>query len=243
MIKQSLALIGLSFSLSVNASIISLDSSFGENTITRDTATGLDWLDVTETRGLSFYHVTDQMGAGQTYEGFRYATMAEFDQLVTNFGYVARKQNCTAGQFCDRDLAESTLVEQMILTLGDTVRDYYDSINFRFSVDPAGAGGTVGMLADPFLGYPNNTGAQIALIMDNQRVWRAFDQGVFNSPDFVMSAFGGESKARFEQYNGSFLVSEIPHEVPTPSTHWLIIAALAGLMGARKNGVQTTVKV
>jgi hypothetical protein len=213
---------------------MSLDSSFGADTITRDTATGLDWLDLTETRGLSYYHVAGQMGAGQTYEGFRYATMAEFDQLVTNFGYVARNPSCPVGQFCDRQFAESDLVQQMILTLGDTLGPYYDSINFRYAVDPGGAGSTVGMLADPFLGYPNNTGAQVAALMDQQLIWRAFDQGVFNTLDSVYSSFGGESKSYYNRNMGSFLVSNVPHAVPTPATHWMIIAALAGLVGAMR---------
>ena len=94
MFKKSLALVGLTLSLSAYADIQSIDSPFGPNTITRDTVTGLDWLDLTVTRGLSYEQVTAQMGPGGTYEGWRYATVAELDQLIANFGYVAVEPSC-----------------------------------------------------------------------------------------------------------------------------------------------------
>lgn len=45
--------------------------------ITRDTSTGLDWLDVDVSVGISFTDVSAQFGAGQLFEGFRYATKLE----------------------------------------------------------------------------------------------------------------------------------------------------------------------
>ncbi len=53
----------LAISSSANAAIIDLGN------ITRDTGTGLDWLNVTESRNLSYNQVTAQMGIGGAYEG------------------------------------------------------------------------------------------------------------------------------------------------------------------------------
>ena len=49
-----------------------------DNTMfTTDTETGLDWLDLTETRGQSYDEVENQMGAGQRYDGWRHASRDE----------------------------------------------------------------------------------------------------------------------------------------------------------------------
>ena len=48
---------------------------------TTDSTTGLDWLDLTETRGQSYDEIVSQMGTGQRYEGWRHASRDE----VTTF--------------------------------------------------------------------------------------------------------------------------------------------------------------
>ena len=53
---------------------------------TTDTITGLDWLDLTETRGLSFDDVSSQLGIGQRYEGWRFASRAEVTQFWEDAG-------------------------------------------------------------------------------------------------------------------------------------------------------------
>ena len=62
------------------------DASFGPNSFTRDTATGLEWLDVNFTDGMSFQNVSAQLGAGGTFAGLRHATAAELNQLTLNAG-------------------------------------------------------------------------------------------------------------------------------------------------------------
>ena len=54
----------------------------GDGLITVDKATGLRWLDVTETTNNSWEDMQLLLAPGQIYEGFRYATAAEFDQLI-----------------------------------------------------------------------------------------------------------------------------------------------------------------
>ena len=53
---------------------------------TTDTHTGLDWLDLTETRGLSFDDVNSQMGIGQKYDGWRFASRADVTQFWADAG-------------------------------------------------------------------------------------------------------------------------------------------------------------
>lgn len=101
LLKTAILISSIALSNSVGATILSLNSSFGADTITRDTSTGLD-LDVTETDGLSYNQVTAFVGSGETYEGWRYASAAELDQLIVNFGYTAVQTDCDYGVLrCD----------------------------------------------------------------------------------------------------------------------------------------------
>ncbi len=55
------------------------DAVFGVNAITWDTATGLEWLDVTFSVNRSYLDVSSQFGTGGDYEGFRHATVSDLE--------------------------------------------------------------------------------------------------------------------------------------------------------------------
>ena len=55
----------------------------GDKLITRDTGTGLDWLDLTATQGRSVNEVLADFG-GFVSAGFRYATPVEVEALFTS---------------------------------------------------------------------------------------------------------------------------------------------------------------
>jgi len=77
----------LTLSGSVNAAIISTDwQTADDDLITQDTASGLEWLDLTVTAGMSFNDVSAQFGSGGNYDGWRYATRAEVAGLWDSFG-------------------------------------------------------------------------------------------------------------------------------------------------------------
>lgn len=61
--------------------------------ITRDTDTGLDWLDVTLSQNYSYDYVASQFGVGGEFEGFRYATLAEVYTFWTNGGITNHVDN------------------------------------------------------------------------------------------------------------------------------------------------------
>ncbi|HHH45128.1 MAG TPA: hypothetical protein ENK49_13410 [Gammaproteobacteria bacterium] len=58
----------------------------GDNALTYDSSTNLEWLDLTQTLGESVVYVDSQLGAGGMYDGFRYATRTEVQQLFIDFG-------------------------------------------------------------------------------------------------------------------------------------------------------------
>jgi PEP-CTERM motif len=69
------------------AALVSEDSPFGVGTLTFDTATGLRWLDLTESADFSHDQLLQALGPGQTFEGFRLATRDEVAGLFTAAGF------------------------------------------------------------------------------------------------------------------------------------------------------------
>lgn len=51
-----------------------------------DTATGIEWLEVTKTAGLSYNEVSTQFGNGGDFEGWRYATGSELNDMMSRYG-------------------------------------------------------------------------------------------------------------------------------------------------------------
>ena len=68
------------------SSLISGDSEFGPDTVTIDTATGLEWLDWTQYAGLSYNEVSSMLSAGQELDGWSYATTESIITFYTNGG-------------------------------------------------------------------------------------------------------------------------------------------------------------
>jgi len=76
---------GLLAAQSAPAALLSEDSSFGTDTVTFDTATGLRWLDISVTSGIQWWEMPILL-VSPTYAGWRYATTAERTDLFTNAG-------------------------------------------------------------------------------------------------------------------------------------------------------------
>lgn len=80
MLKKSLGLIALVSSLSVSADLVD------NGNYTTDTATGLGWLDLTETTDLSYDYISSQFGSGGEFEGYRYANESDINTFFANAG-------------------------------------------------------------------------------------------------------------------------------------------------------------
>lgn len=64
-----------------SASFSTQDSAFGSNSIVVDSQTGLEWLRLDVTFGLSFEQITTQMDAGETFSGFTVASGSDVTTL------------------------------------------------------------------------------------------------------------------------------------------------------------------
>lgn len=68
------------------AALISMDSAFGTDTITLDSSTGLQWLDVTLSTPYSYDQILLELQTGGTFDGYRLATSGEVLALWQNAG-------------------------------------------------------------------------------------------------------------------------------------------------------------
>jgi len=82
-----------------SAVLISIDDgTFGVDSVTRDTVTGLEWLDVNKSAGVGYGFITGGIGAGAAFAGWRHATTAELTALFDTVGYPAGYHSATATQ-------------------------------------------------------------------------------------------------------------------------------------------------
>lgn len=231
MLKGLLSLAVLStLSLTANASFIQINDNiqdYGEYTF--DTVTNMQWLDVTETRDLSYNQVQDRMVANGSLEGWRYATVSELDTLFLNFGMTPVRSNCSYGNaFCDFSLGgDNLIIEQIINALGDTFDAMADSRGDSIDAAPNGAGYVVGILGSP----SHITGSYYtASVYDGEYVYR--DTGAFNrdNSDEIYSVGGTYRPDQHALNVGSFLVRTAGvTEVPEPSGLSLLALGLVGL--------------
>ena len=185
----------LALSANVNASLINND------TYTTDTVTGFNWLDLTETNGLSYNYVSGQLGAGGDFEGYRYATNAEVVGLWGNFGFDLSVNNANHPD----DGAPTGLVTAANL-LGNTLNEYGSGFDY----------GILGYTGDSMIdGYHTRLGVYHTTV-NNLYINDVID--ALNQHD-----------ATTYLYNGSYLVSV--STVPVPAAAWLFGSALLGFFG------------
>ena len=69
------------------ATLLSIDDPvFGAGAITRDTGTGMDWLDLTFSTNRSYNDIIGMLAPGGYFAGFRYASLTEIGVLFTDAG-------------------------------------------------------------------------------------------------------------------------------------------------------------
>ena len=102
----------------------------GAGNITRDDATGLDWLDLTASAGLSFNDVAGQFGSGQPFEGFRHATRAELETFFfTSAGITPGTQNPAEQALIDlQNLVGTTAAGSLIVLSSGFYDDTLDGL-------------------------------------------------------------------------------------------------------------------
>jgi hypothetical protein len=128
----------LSFTQNTYAGFISLDSTYGQNSITLDTDTGLEWIDpwlpIVQGRASpgfnTYYEVLAELGGGGYFDGFRFATKQDLDTLFFNsagFGSTTALNSSTVTE--SDKIAAAGLISFFDTTLGiDYAPGYFWSV-------------------------------------------------------------------------------------------------------------------
>jgi hypothetical protein len=202
----TLALLGLSISSS-SAALTSADwLSVGDGKLTIDDS-GLQWLDLSETIGLSYNAVAAQLVAGGLFEGFRYATVAEVEGLWDSAGGDDRFYN-------DWSVENNGVFDVLAPFWGDTL-----CTAGRCAAGTGGAWTLVDLVS-------KDKWHMASYILDCSACTQSATQ------DFLMSEFNDAKDTKEDWNRASALVRVNP--VPVPAAIWLFGTALIGLVGFNK---------
>ena len=171
----------------------------GDGSFTRDTAQGLDFLDVIpNTELMSWNTVNAELGAGGQFEGLRWATVAEVITLANNFGFSPAADLDTGGTGSSNIMAE---LEDLL------------------------GGGSVRQIGPPpQIRLLGSTGEEVnALNVRSVTFWTA----TAGNPDDVIGV-GTRIKSASQDLIGHWLVREVG-VIPEPSTYALLGFAGIGL--------------
>lgn len=198
----SLAATALVLSTSVNASLVSVDlNTAGDGLLTHDTVSGLNWLDLTQTKGFSYNFVSSELGSAGLYDGYRYATNDEVVNLfLDNYSIDLSSGGIISEAGVDPDILSAA--------------ELFGNIANIFSADYNG-----------FLGYTDDSpseGRQTRIGLLTCDVCTGFES--------TYTAVGTDySQSSGHSYTGSYLVQV--STVPVPAAAWLFGSGLIGLVG------------
>ena len=204
----SLALLGISIS-SVNAALMSADDAvFGIGSITRDTASGLEWLDLTKSSGISYSYVSTRLGSGQEFDGWRYAASTDVETFFNNAG--------GTGPYTGAYGSHQNWMVPLLALWGENA-------NFGGSGN-GDSGGTRSLAILSDSAGPGFRWLTNIFYLDD--LIRPSYAKIFN--DSISEAY--------DQHNiGHALIRDAPlSTVPIPATIWLFGPALIGLVGFSK---------
>jgi len=201
--KGTIALFLLSAALNSSAEIIDLGY------ITRDTSTGLDWLDLTQTTNRSYDDVSGAFGSGEEFDGYRYASPSEVATLWGNLGsHFGDGEQYGSSVFSSPAYPAFTNAASIIgLTLpGAPTHNIW---------------GAIGITSNQHAGSPRHYVAG--------RWWDIVTENIVTLDG--VQHFGGiglwwDDSAT--QSYGSYLVTSSP--VPLPATAYLFLSGLVGLV-------------
>ena len=193
----------LASSLSVSAEIVDLGK------ITRDTRTGLDWLDLTETNHRSYEDISNKFDVGQEFEGWRYASGQEALTVWSSFGVTTPSTTPIS-----MGALEYTSFINAVDTMGNIMSMNFAHIDY----------GLLGIVTDETsVGSKNRLRIGAIHFTDETLVDTRLSTNI-NLPQSDTSAVGGV---------GSYLVRT--SVIPIPAAAWLFGSALIGLTGIKRN--------
>ena len=201
-----LAVMLASFVSTAQATLMTEDlSAPGDGLLTLDTSTGLDWLNLTLTKGVSYNDVFSGFNGFTTIFGFSYATVAEVGQLISDAGVV---QGNIWGYWDFSNpyyLASYSLANQLGITYP------FDGLS-TYAIGVTGMTNSQGTHELAVIGY-NNHADSISF------------QDVGSTGDSSSNISYGSFLVRDS--------APLPSTIPEPSQILLFGAGLAGLLGTR----------
>lgn len=213
-ITWSICTVPLLISAVVSADIISIDWKIsGDDLITQDTVSGLEWLDLTATSNLSRNYVSSQLGVGGEFTGWRFATGNEVASFFDAFGGIGPYDGWSADN--------NGLFDLIAPYWGDL---YCETASCSSYVPGHGSG--------PGLGYSRFFIADFGIV--DQYYYGELNDKYNNTAmttyDWVTNkhTWIDSETQRFDY--GSALVRD-SHVVPIPAASWLFTTGLIGLIG------------
>jgi hypothetical protein len=171
------------------ADVISTDlNTTGDGLLTTDIGTGFEWLDLSQTLGLSYDDVSSRLGTGEQFEGFRYGTRDEVADLYRAAGIVDLSGACV--------YANANGVAELFSLMGGLV---------SLGVDRTLSFGVTGTPSGTTTYYRGSLAYRIEL---------AYPVPNYTGSAYLNSSVSEGSSA---SYLGHYLLRE-PNAVPEPST-------------------------
>lgn len=206
----TLALLGLTIlGGNANANLHSADyvANSGDNWLTRDSMTNLDWLDVSLTTSQTF----DQVRTGIWYQrGFRYASKDEVKALFLHAGTPDDGFN-VAVTYPAETLALAQLLGPTLVS-GSRVT-------------------AMGFIGTDFSGSLITLENHPLGITFSAQLGKVDYLGTYGEAHFT----GGHPFSnQADSIYGSFLVRDVPASVPVPAAAWLLGSGLLGLIGVAR---------
>lgn len=208
----------LTSSTLVNAALVN------NGTFSTDLDSDLDWLKLTETLDLSYNEVSAEFGVGGNFDGWRYATIAEFDTLLSNAGAVA-STGCAVGvTYCGWTTENNGFYAWFSQYIGVTNDQGYVTSVINGETVQELAGWSYGLLADS------------ASATERYAGWLSNRSDANKSPtkDYIANPFHVTWKdQQSSATRGSFLVRSSVSAVPLPPSLLLFASSLIALFSRK----------
>jgi len=209
-LKSIFCALGLLICNLANAGLIEVDYegiAGADTAITFDTNTGLEWLDLTETNGISYSNMLTLLGSGQQYEGWRYANYGE---VAAIFDYFSLRSYANGGHALVQGSTEDIAIESFTQLFGDTVGEYGNYY------------GVLGILVDDLATPVARRGVYISGGIN----------GTYTYNQTSINACCSHLATDIRMYFGSYLVRDA-QSVPEPSTLAIFALGVIGLASRR----------